>query len=340
MKLRLSLSLRHALVVCMGLVALPTQADTEVLNDSYSGWDASGFATEQNKDLSLEGNFAIPVNSWGYGGGFSWTATENATYRMGGSGSIDIQNACYLTISGASQFIIESGVEVKNSVYGQNTGEERIYDTGRLAVQDGANVVFKGTISDGITVEVSSSDNSSSIDFREALTFGNGIDLYFSGGNILVNEYVTSGDVLGGDLVYNEIWEYGRAKLVGDLTLAGGALHLQQGVLDVEGTVSLTETTVVDIGNMLDLTEGSILFTCQEITGDLSNLVLSHIQYDESFNSAYIPVNQYTVESMAYGDGYALYLAAASDTPSIPEPTTATLSLFALAGLAARRRRK
>lgn len=74
---------------------------------------------------------------------------------------------------------------------------------------------------------------------------------------------------------------------------------------------------------------------------------------DVTFNGIYVTVNS-GAESVTLADGacYTTLMIAATSSasvkglgfvvtaPSVPEPTTATLGLLALAGLAARRRRK
>ena len=61
-----------------------------------------------------------------------------------------------------------------------------------------------------------------------------------------------------------------------------------------------------------------------------------------SLNRVYIGGSNSQSESGTYGSvsSFALSIPGTAPTPAVPEPTTATLSLLALAGLAARRRRK
>ncbi len=49
---------------------------------------------------------------------------------------------------------------------------------------------------------------------------------------------------------------------------------------------------------------------------------------------------KHTMRMLTQSDYMPVVSFTVTNTPAIPEPTTATLSLLALAGLAARRRRK
>lgn len=112
--------------------------------------------------------------------------------------------------------------------------------------------------------------------------------------------------------------------------------------LDITGKVTITGETLFKFdtlnGNHQVPTDGTILMTCSELEGDPSQFKLQAQNYIEGVSSDYEDLTGYSIKSMTYGDGYALYLAA--DTPSIPEPTTVTMSLLALTGLVLRRRRR
>ena len=64
------------------------------------------------------------------------------------------------------------------------------------------------------------------------------------------------------------------------------------------------------------------------VTGNITDIMLGGNQN-----------NQYRINEVVHSASYSV-LTVTPDTPAVPEPTTATLSLLALAGLAARRRRR
>ena len=69
-------------------------------------------------------------------------------------------------------------------------------------------------------------------------------------------------------------------------------------------------------------------------------------QHEDVVRFQVVPVTEVSVNLLRYntdlsaGSGYTSFKADPVPTPVVPEPATATLSLLALAGLAARRRRK
>ena len=84
------------------------------------------------------------------------------------------------------------------------------------------------------------------------------------------------------------------------------------------------------------------------VLANITNLTLSNLSYtfegwtasDEAITEEnYMDhIGEYYVANV--DNKLTMYFASAPSTPSVPEPTTATLSLLALAGLCARRRRK
>ena len=122
------------------------------------------------------------------------------------------------------------------------------------------------------------------------------------------------------------------ADLNGDAEGTGWDAVASAGLVYSFGKTSGTAVAFTLIGM-----DGSVLVDSYVVAGGLksSSAGAAALTFDDSVAASY------------YFDGYkggdAAYmkaLAGAVATASIPEPTTATLSLLALAGLAARRRRK
>ncbi len=114
------------------------------------------------------------------------------------------------------------------------------------------------------------------------------------------------------------------------------AYNWTAGSMPTEGTITLTYVT----GNHSGTTEGSRLYVGDSATYYTNNsLRTGGNTYNKiEFNNLGGAIKQ------AYVHNYCLTQAQVgtlmAETAAIPEPTTATLSLLALAGLAARRRRR
>lgn len=139
--------------------------------------------------------------------------------------------------------------------------------------------------------------------------------------------------------VFGEIAGRGTALRFGPYTNAGNYVSLD-GTLtkgDTDTTFSVTggETytiTLTKIG-----TDVSLAVDGKEVsTGTLADSVSGNIT-DITLGGN--TTNGYRINETVHSVSYSV-LTVTPDTPAVPEPTTATLSLLALAGLAARRRRR
>lgn len=118
----------------------------------------------------------------------------------------------------------------------------------------------------------------------------------------------------------------------GNLTLTGNEISAATST----GSVALGAEysfTLTKIGTVLTLTAGdtsvsATLNSTDAYTGTINNITLG----GNTGGNNRVPV---LVESIAMSS-----VTLVPESPAVPEPTTATLSLLALAGLAARRRRK
>ena len=155
----------------------------------------------------------------------------------------------------------------------------------------------------------------------------------------------------------------GAASMPGSVTMASGT-RLETGTgtigsLDMAGGTTLDADTTVSVSGALTLGTGIKI----KLEGDIVNALYSGTEkvtlfsgidslsmggttYDPSASVAYTPVDItsiFDIENMEEGR-YNLYYEGgelfAELTAAVPEPATATLSLLALAGLCARRRRK
>ncbi len=123
------------------------------------------------------------------------------------------------------------------------------------------------------------------------------------------------------------------------LTLSLGSTALYTGELDTvtyEGTTSTNDFSVGTTGEHLSIANGSGAATTYTTTG----VTLTAGQEYKLTLTVAKAKDTTTYENLALGIGAIGLNGTVVPTPAIPEPTTPTLSLLALAGLAARRRRK
>ncbi len=108
----------------------------------------------------------------------------------------------------------------------------------------------------------------------------------------------------------------------GSLTKPEGANNLVSVAPGVTYTVTLTKIGK-DVTVAVDGKESAHGVLADTVSGNITDIVLGGDQN-----------NNYKINEVVHSASYSVL------TPAVPEPTTATLSLLALAGLAARRRRR
>ena len=124
----------------------------------------------------------------------------------------------------------------------------------------------------------------------------------------------------------------------GTLTLERGE-SLSSTTLDNETTLGTTRNTSIFTANGESYTLGAGSYTL-EYLGGTNGSAAANLYLGEELVASFTGGNHNM--NGAQAGGLTLYLTTNEGyaTPAVPEPTTATLSLLALAGLAARRRRK
>ena len=145
----------------------------------------------------------------------------------------------------------------------------------------------------------------------------------------------------GGNYTVNAI----KLNSNGTLTLERGG-SLSSTTLDNETTLGTTNNTSTFTANGEAYTLGAGSYTLQYL-GGTNGEAAADLYLDEELVASFTGGNHNMNGSQ--GGGLALTLTTndsynathvVPEPPAVPEPTTATLSLLALAGLAARRRRK
>ena len=200
-------------------------------------------------------------------------------------------------------------------------GETSLYG-GRLRVEDGA--IYQGqgiTVHDGSEATVLVKDATLSQE-GYALTFNAGTTLQVEGESLIV------GDVL--------MMAQSVLNLEGETTI-NGALTLGQG-MQLAGNI-LAEVQNLQVGESLTLVSG-----LESLAVQTQNLMRS-VEYTTVMDGYEVQASEY-FSNLAGNTGLVMrYDSEAGtvsicNTPAVPESTTATLSLLALAALAMRRRRK
>ena len=228
--------------------------------------------------------------------------------------------------------------EILNSCTSEVRAMTNLYG-GRLRVEDGA--IYQGY---GITAHA---DSNAAVLVKDAELYHDGYELHFF--------EETKLETLGESLIYADVIIGANAtadfssltQLNGSLTLETGSTLILEGGLTLYGELMLgTSLTLggnmLEMVNLLQMEESLTLIsglnyfaTLQE--SDEYTPITNGQQLNASTYFSNLESNQNLVLMYNQSEGI---LSMARVTAPIPEPTTATLSLLALAGLAARRRRK
>ena len=218
----------------------------------------------------------------------------------------------YGTVSGTGTITVTSGV-LENHGTISTASSQATFAEGDISTLADSEVLLI-TIAGGEFVNYGTTDSSILVD-GGTLTLDEGVlaDVTLNSGTIVVNSDSTTGTLTlnGGTIIFEE-----NAKL----TLVEGAeLNLTNTVIEV----------LVSEETLAGLKDGSsdqvTLFETNDVTTDLKGITVNFTDGTNDLTAK--------VDGTADGTGVVI-------TTTVPEPTTATLSLLALAALAARRRRK
>ena len=316
--------------------------------------------------LNVDGAGSTVVTQTGYGGIVADGSEYEDTYAIimgrwsGAESSINVTNGAQIESygqlrtqrsSGLANTYSEINVDGEGSKFHvKATANLGLYDgtnnTTVLNVINGGEAAFAKTVmgASGVAVNIDSTSTLSSdlIEVKNGSLNNDGT----------ISAYTEDSEeamlnLIGGSVVNTGTIEIDTTIDSGDLTLNGGLMAditMNDGLLYVEG-YSKTESLTLN-GGMVWFSEGAVL----DLQGN-DLVVNSNISITLVLDGYYQLSDKYTLFTNASEaaefkiniqdiEGNELGTATGMAVTSVPEPTTATLSLLALAALAARRRRK
>lgn len=365
--------MKKTLIALLALAGVAAAADYTYVG-SVDGWAEAATNWEDAEGNSLGSGFLNIAANLGKISGSTFTISDTQSVKAGhntggfNGATVDIKQGGTLKIDnpsavyGTDTKVNVSGKLVVNS--GQTLGTTGSEGAATVNVLEGGVLESIGKIektnvvvAKGGELKVSGHIGAANITLQKGATFTRHDDLKLNGTTFTLKDTLTLGSMY---LDNNLNTGSATFNLVGgDTKVAFGALWLNSGTWGSntytfsadsnegyghtlsDDTVGLFTRTLMTYGSFnsgVGSTEADLLSHIQGETFTLlDGTTMTQREGNAAFNEAALTgadVGQYRflIEDNALKVQYAAYL--------VPEPTTATLSLLALAGLAARRRRK
>ena len=233
------------------------------------------------------------------------------------TGSISLTN-CNVTISEGYSLSAKS-LEVTG---GKLVNEGTITVGAAVMLASRSDAALMMLAGDGVSYDVVLND----ADFDNRGTFTG--STLVEGGTLTLAANSQSGDIT---MTSGEIYVTGADVETGSLTLTGGTINFSEGatvLLDENNTYDLSGATiVVTVDDVNNLGDSQLLFSGAS-AGSIEGLENVTVTFTDGTNPG-------VSGSLSVSDA-----GISVTTPAVPEPSTVTLSLLALSGLVARRRRK
>ncbi len=233
------------------------------------------------------------------------------------TGSISLTN-CNVTISEGYSLSAKS-LEVTG---GKLVNEGTITVGAAVMLASRSDAALMMLAGDGVSYDVVLND----ADFDNRGTFTG--STLVEGGALTLAANSQSGDIT---MTSGEIYVTGADVETGSLTLTGGTINFSEGatvLLDENNTYDLSGATiVVTVDDVNNLGDSQLLFSGAS-AGSIEGLENVTVTFTDGTNPG-------VSGSLSVSDA-----GISVTTPAVPEPSTVTLSLLALSGLVARRRRK
>lgn len=318
----------------MGLAAADKSISMSISGDT-SDWSGNIQFNGNEHRLTFTGNAVSIRNS-------------KIFTTKGGTGYVELRHASAATV--AAKLEGELHVTVSNSSE-EGTSFTNSVDISSLSVEADSRVAVTHS-----TVSVDAVDNAGNLSFTGIQSL-NLTDLSLADGSVLsVGSGVAtiaaeSADTFTGVTVSGTAVLEGGSTINGSLDLSEAAsieLNNMDEAIDINGDLILVLGENVTVsGNYTEMLENLIDGQSLDIFRVSGSITLNGLELTDGYSEdagsliAAIEQGRYSLgyRASATGDGGTLYLSTAS-SPAVPEPTTATLSLLALAAMAARRRRK
>lgn len=325
--------------------------------------DVATAFTMGTSTLNVDGAGSSVVTQTGYGGIVADGSGYEGTYAIimgrwsGAESTINVTNGAQIESYGQLRTQYSSGL--KNTYSEINVDGEgssfNVKATANLGLYDGTNnttvvnitnggeAAFAKTVmgASGVDVNIDSTSTLSSdlIEVKNGSLDNDGTISAYTEDSVeaMLN-------LIGGSVVNTGTIEIDTMIDSGDLTLNGGLMAditMNGGELYVDG-YSKTESLTLN-GGTVWFSEGAVLdLQGNELVlngADLVLMVADDAQLSDKY-TLFTNASQEVEFNITLVDDQGNNLGSATGVASIPEPTTATLSLLALAGLAARRRRR
>ncbi len=266
-------------------------------------------------------------------------SSEISEIKQSGSGSINLSG----TYSGVTFDVEQSGSGTINMNSSMSLNEVKLSDEngtgGKLNIAagavvtagsitiDGGSIVNNGTINGVVSMAMRAAGETINITDGELVNSGTiNASINMSGGTLVAE---AGSEIAGISATGGDILVEGDFTMTGDLMLDGDAELI---FADADYTIDLGEYDVEFTGN------SSIALTLGD--ADISEVVLFTGAKEDTYSGYKVALldeegNSTGTAVLEYNEDGTVTLGAAA----VPEPTTATLSLLALAALAARRRK-
>ena len=305
---------------------------TETAEQARGGaiYSKGGTSIRDNGNVIFEKNFEKSGDSYRLRGLYAIGHTETAlNLSARDSGTFEIKDSMY----------VEGNLELNNTYEGKSQSGKFVF-SGKTTEND-LNTIIAANTAEGEQVRLAKDEEiaaSRTSEITGSITLNNGTlslqdDAVLKATKLIIKEGATLEAVRTDDVaavVFGISAE--DAELLNPAATLDAALELEEGAL-----VNLDGGNI-DMGGKDLVLKGKLSVTLSgDMLGEDEIVLFSNVGNVENGEEIEVVVNGVTTTGNVIGNDVTVDIAG---VPNVPEPTTATLSLLALAGLAARRRRK